>query len=261
MAWGTPEPASTAAAPGAKGESLFLKIEDGQTATVRIITEEPLSRLVHKIRVNGRIKSYVNCPGGAVCPICKLPKSAKDPKAPTTILSQKRYLVPVLNRTLKKVQLWDAPKTPKEDIDLMAKSYGDPRNYDIMLTRIGINTKPMMGPQQTPITPEEVEVVNTFLKTVDFASYVKPATPEEVRQSMDEAHTAFTSGASTPAAPATPQTVTGGQITSAAFAPQAAAPAPVAQTIANPFAAPTAAPVKQPDFKPANNSVDDKLWG
>ena len=201
MPWGQPEPKAQTTAT----ENLFLKIVENTPEVVRIVSEEPIKRIVHKIRSNGKIKAYINCPGYATCPICKLPKSSKDPNASYTILTQTRYFVPVLNRNTDKVQIMDIPKTPKDEIDMIAAQAGDPRNYDIVLSRIGNNTKPMYSSIQKPISPENIEAVNKFLSTVNVSQYAAPNTPEDIRKILDEQHRDFVSNN---LAPKTQQTFT-----------------------------------------------------
>lgn len=301
MAWGQTDSQGSYSGKSGTQENLFLKIVEGNPAFVRITVEDAVKRIVHKIQINGKVKAYLNCPGNAVCPICKMPKSAKDPKAAFAILSQVRYMVPVYNRKEKKMQLLDIPKTPKEEIDLMAKSYGDPRNYDIQLTRVGLNLKPMMSAQQIPLTEDEIATVQHFLQNVNMQTYVAPTSPEDIRKVLDEQHNAFmaangqTSQGIAPAAPAAVANPFSGV--------QPASPAPVAPvatvTASNPFAAPisnpftqtsppapqptpgpsqpfgappavnnpfapkpaTVAPAVQPEAPKAKGSIDEQLWG
>jgi hypothetical protein len=273
MAWGDPETKS------AKGsETMFIKIEEGKAVTARIAVEEATKRVVHKIMEGSKVSHYINCPGYATCPICKMPKEAKGDK----IQTQTRYFIPVLNRTTGKFGIIDLPKTPKEEIDMIAKQAGDPRNYDIIFSRIGINTKVMFSPNNTPISQEDIDTVNSSLAGLDLTKFTTPWTPEEIRKVLDEMHQNFKSANVVPdintAAAQTPGTPFGGAKASP-FGASAGAGVPnsAASNTAepakptSPFTASAAKP--NPNISTttnngasafnakSNTSIDDKLFG
>jgi len=273
MAWGQNDTVNNA-----PSENLFIRIEEGKPVTLRIVTDDPVKRVVHKIRSNGKITNYINCPGYDTCPICKLPKSAKDPKASYTILTQTRYFVPVLNRDTGKFGVIDIPKTPKEEIDLIAKQAGSPTGYDICITRMGLNLKPMFSSIQKPLTQADIDLVNTALGKVDVSKFATPDSPDNIRKILDEQHKDFM--AKHTAATAQPNAFVAQQAQGAATntaSPFGAKPAgagvdnPIgsqAKPAASPFAVPAnpvnpAVPTHQkaPVFKPMSGSaIDEQLF-
>ena len=278
MAWGQNDSSQKSE----QKENLFIKVEDGQSVTVRITTDDAVKRTVHKIRSNNKITNYINCPGYAVCPICKLPKSAKDPKASYTIITQNRYFVPVLNRDTGKVGVLDIPKTPKEEIDLIAKQNGSPQNYDIVITRMGNNLKPQGSMSSQPITQAEIDLVVNARESVNtlITKCSAPETPENIRKILDEQHKDFiaqhvnptatttNSFAAPQAQAAAPQGNTFGQPAGAGVPNTFAQPKTAAAPAASPFAATQTAPAnpmmptaqKAPPFKAQGGTIDDQLF-
>jgi hypothetical protein len=130
----------------------------------------------------------VNC-AGKDCVLCKevaaglLPESCK---AKTT------YVVEVLNKDLNKCQILEFTKSVYVGIGILKKkkAWGDPRHYDIVVTKDKSAADPKLiytvspGGAKEPLTPEELQKVEDFLKTSNLAEIAEPSTNDVILRKL-----------------------------------------------------------------------------
>ena len=84
-----------------------------------------------------------------------------------------RYAVNILDREDGQIKIWKFSRTVKESIAAIADKYGDPNEYDLILSRkgTGTNTEYTIIPERdsTPLTDEE-----RALKTFNLTAICKP---------------------------------------------------------------------------------------
>jgi len=146
-AWQTPGPEGSDVPP-----IEFFRLKDGEQASIRIVgSGRPKDVFKHKFTIEG--KTYqATCPGkSAGCPACAAGHKLSHANAVT-----------VLDRRDSRVRFWEFSNEKKRDIAALVehKDYGDPRNYDLVVSRRGkglTDTRYTLfpSPNRTPLTEAE----------------------------------------------------------------------------------------------------------
>lgn len=123
-AWQTPDAERSDAPP-----IEFFHLKDGEQASIRIVgSGRPKDVFKHKFTIEN--KTYrPNCPGkSAGCPACAAGHKLSHANAVT-----------VLDRRDSRIKIWEFSNEKKRDIAALVehKDYGDPRTYDLVVSRRG----------------------------------------------------------------------------------------------------------------------------
>ncbi len=150
----------------------YLKVKDGESASIRILNERPRQIFMVRVPVDG--KQYpVTLDKGDNELIKKHNSGIKDEDKHLKI--KKVNAVNVLDRRDETVKLWEFTETLKGDIHGMVEQWKKlPTGFDIALSRTGttrFNTryKVTITPNQVALTTEELA-----LEKVDLNEYYKP---------------------------------------------------------------------------------------
>jgi len=115
---------------------------------------------------------------------------------------QLRYFAYIINRATGKIELWEFSRTVKEQIASMAEAFGDPKDYDVTLTRQGTKkdtkwfTTPANKGAVTELTEEEKTAVSgapdldRIYKVTDMAKvayYLRGELPPENQKTQGSA--------------------------------------------------------------------------
>lgn len=155
-----------------KNSTSMLKLEDGESAVIRILV--PASELIsvyeHTENINGNWQT-ITCLGREKCPLCQAGKKA----------SLKIY-VPVADRSDdNKVKIFKASKTVGQMMLGLIEEYGDLTKRDFKLYRQGkkLDTKYQFFPRD----PQEDDL--SKYEIPDIEKIVAPMSPEAIKAIMD----------------------------------------------------------------------------
>ena len=154
----------------ALGKSTYLKLEDGQSAVVRIISPDDFVAVYeHTIKIAGNWKT-ITCLGKQTCPLCHINERA----------SYKVY-IPLLDRTDDKVKIFKASREFIKALIALEEEYGDITKRNLKITRDGkgLNTKYHIFPKDA----EEIDLSGYEIPNIEET--VAPMTPEAIRFMME----------------------------------------------------------------------------
>jgi hypothetical protein len=158
----------------------FTKLPEGLTR-LRFVDEAPYQRWTHFLRAQ---KRSVNCPGRG-CPICELRKQAKVNGLQPKYDMGKRFVMHVINRETKRLEMLEMGKTFIQDLkDLMTDLTEENQtlmNADIKVRRRGMGKDDTsyrldIG-DKTPMTEEDQKLLS---QKVNFEQYFAPHDPEKI---------------------------------------------------------------------------------
>ena len=149
-----------------EGGTSYLKLEDGESTVIRIITplDEVESIYEHTEQFNGKWTN-VRCLGKENCPLCKAGKNA----------SFRSFLV-VYDRKDSKVKVFKASKTVGKSIVGLAEEYGDLTKRDIKMVRSGKGLKTIY--QFFARDPKAFDT--SELELPNISELIKPKTVEDI---------------------------------------------------------------------------------
>lgn len=162
----------------------WLKIPDaaiGKTSEVkvRILDEEPQSVWRH-----WQDNRPYNCPGIAVCPVCKVRMEAKknDPEGyKNNFRMDYRYYFNVFSDG--KVKIFSFSSSVGRKLKMFLEKYGDLRDYDVSIIKRKTGSLPMnveydvIYEGKSALSDEDAALAET---RYDLSEYVQPAKPEEL---------------------------------------------------------------------------------
>jgi len=157
------------------GSSDFMRLSEGSNV-VRIFTKPYQSYIVWTQDATGKtrkIKSAVNN-----CPLIKRGETAKP-----------NWHIGVINRETGEPAILEiGPQIFKGILELKGKAaWGDPRAYDIDISRKPKGTNPLYTVSPNPkskLTDEEKGKIKEFMGRVDLVAMTAPPTPEEVLEQL-----------------------------------------------------------------------------
>lgn len=154
----------------------YTKFEIGST-TIRILDKEPYTFWQHWIP---SINSSAVCPGKDTCPICAIIKQQKEnPNIPKKYSSTMRFAWRVWNYNTNQMEIMIMGKQFAQQLYTFHKEVGDLTTYDVKIIRNGQGKDTTYMPLPQMIKPFEF---NDKVTAIDFATYFKPATKEEIEQ-------------------------------------------------------------------------------
>lgn len=160
-AWQTPDAERSDAPP-----IEFFRLKDGEQASIRIVgSGRPKDIFKHKFTIEGKTY-HATCPGkSAACPACVAGHKLSHAN-----------VITVLDRRDSRIKFWEFSNEKKRDIAALVehKEYGDPRNYDLVVSRRGkglTDTRYTLfpSPNRTPLSEAE-----QALLIPDLDEYYKP---------------------------------------------------------------------------------------
>lgn len=157
----------------------FFKIESGQSAVIRIVDEEPLSRWTHWINSAGRSVVCIGEKNG--CPCCLANKEAKEAGLKTKPFSNsKKHTIHIINKSTNKLELLEQGNDFFVTLLGYREAMGDLRNFDLKITRTGVkkNTKYTIIPMPAcSLTEEEQKMLED---RINLKEDLKAPTVEQV---------------------------------------------------------------------------------
>lgn len=121
---------------GNKEEVKYTKLNVGITK-LRILDDEPYTRYTHWIQsANAGKGSGVDCIGRD-CPVCAEIRKAKSQGAKSKYSNTRSNAINVYNYNTGEVEILDKGMKIFQAIATIASQMGDPKNYDINITRTG----------------------------------------------------------------------------------------------------------------------------
>lgn len=159
-----------------KTGSDFMKLVEGDNV-VRIITK-PYQFTVAWITDPSGVPRKVRSALGKNCPLVKLGEKL-----------QNRWYVGVIDRRDKKTKILELSSQITSAIKRLAldDDWGDPRNYDVNISRGAPNSQPLytvFAKPKKPLTDDENAAVAKFLENTDLKKMTAPPTPEEVAERL-----------------------------------------------------------------------------
>ena len=118
--------APTATAGEKRSDIQWFKLEDGQSADIRLLTPNPKKVWVHRIVVNGK-RYPAACLGFKDCPA---PHEKGKNATP-------RYAVVVVDRRDSQVKIWEMNDRTYRTLVPIVRKKGDPTQYDLYVSRTG----------------------------------------------------------------------------------------------------------------------------
>lgn len=180
---------ATAKAGNTNNEIVHFKAQEGQNS-VRVVGAY---KFYHE-HWFAKVQRTAVCPGEKECPVCSHSDKEKFLKHARTLREQKQekeakelfrkvfnaynprptYAINVIDRADGKVKIWKFSRTIKKQIEEIAKKYGDPSNYDLVITKTGKGkeTRYTVFPdrENRPLTEEEKKLKVFALATIFKAS-------------------------------------------------------------------------------------------
>lgn len=152
-----------------EGQSGFVKFPEG-TTTVRLLS--PIyDRWTHRVKIG---EDYKNLP-------------VESDKKLNGKTPQCTYVAVVIDRTDGQIKIMEKGVSIFQQISTLAgdSDYGDPRNYDIKITRKGTTMQDtkytvIASPKQSEITEQEKADYDNFMAKFDLVKYCRPLTDEEL---------------------------------------------------------------------------------
>jgi hypothetical protein len=160
---------------GDTGASDFVRLEEGSNV-FRCISS-PFQFYSHWVEDAAGQKRKVHC-AMKDCPVCVRGDNAKP-----------SWYVSVLNRKTGKGGIMEIGAQIFKQIKALAmkKSYGDPRGYDIDITRAPKGSQPLYSVLPEPkenLSDEDKAIAKEFLGRIDLQTMVEPPTPEAIAEKL-----------------------------------------------------------------------------